>query len=66
MNPKEATKAEILALAKEGERYCDLLIAQSDSWLPKGAGLLPPEETPPRLPSENRRPRSSDMDIHHR
>lgn len=35
MNPEEAKKEEIIALAKEAERYCNLLIAQSDSWLPE-------------------------------
>ncbi len=35
MNPEEAKKEEIIALAKETERYCDLLIAQSESWLPE-------------------------------
>ena len=42
MNPEEAKKEEIIALAKETERYCDLLIAQSDSWLPEGTDQLPP------------------------
>ena len=40
MNPEEAKKDEIIALAKEAERYCDLLIAQSDSWLPEGTDSL--------------------------
>lgn len=35
MNRKKTDKEEILALAQKTKHYCELLIKQSDSWLPE-------------------------------
>ena len=35
MTEEKTEKNKIVALAKKAKRYCDLLITQSDSWLPE-------------------------------
>jgi len=38
-NEKTKEQEEILALARNTEYYCDLLIKQCDNWLPEKEGL---------------------------
>ncbi|MDL2281670.1 hypothetical protein LJC44_00950 [Parabacteroides sp. OttesenSCG-928-G06] len=35
MDAKKPHKEDILSLAKKTKHYCDLLIGQSDNWLPE-------------------------------
>ena len=39
MNTKKVHRDEIIELAKKMQYYCDLLIEQSDSWLPEEEGI---------------------------
>jgi hypothetical protein len=38
MNKEKATQQEIISLAKNTKHYCELLIAQSESWVEKEKG----------------------------
>jgi len=53
MTEEKAEKNKIVALAKKTKHYCELLITQSDSWLPEKKPDGGVKDTSPYLPEND-------------